>query len=318
MRRLLFVLFVPILLPASLRAQAYDVAAFGDMPYVNNEVTRSFYLPQYHALLESISKSSVQFAVHLGDYTNGPFCGDSVVNLRYREFQSLEKPLIFTFGDNDWTDCARGGFDPLERLNKLRQVFTQGNESLGKVKIQLVRQSESPQYREFRENVRWTHGEEMFIALHVIGSRNNWGSRSRPSDEYVARNAANLAFLRESFALAKQQNKRGIAIFIQANPGLHQSIPEERKSTETRGFDDFLRELQLLTVSFAKPVVLIHGDTHHFRIDKPLVDRIGHAVANFTRVEAFGHPNYYWLRLRVDPADPDLFSFRLVSPYAQR
>ena len=48
--------------------------------------------------------------MHVGDYTTGPFCGDSTVDLRFREFQSLQKPLIFVFGDNDWTDCKRGGF----------------------------------------------------------------------------------------------------------------------------------------------------------------------------------------------------------------
>jgi len=311
MRRLLFSLLVLIAAPHALRAQVYDVAVFGDMPYLRDEAARTFYLPRYHGLLESISKSTVEFAVHLGDYTTGPFCGDSTVNLRYTEFQNLQKPLVLTYGDNDWTDCARGGFNQLERLAKLRQVFTQGNQSLGKVKIPLVRQSDAPQFSAFRENVRWTHGEELFVALHLVGTNNNWGNRERPTDEFVTRNAANLAFLRETFAIAQQQNKRGIAIFIQANPGLHTNTGE-RTTRATRGFDDFLRELQTLTVSFGKPVVLVHGDTHHFRVDKPLVDRLGHAVPNFTRVEAFGHPNYYWVRLHVDPHDPDLFSVRLV------
>ena len=78
-----------------------------------------------------------------------------------------------------------------------------------------------------------------------------------------------------------------------------------------RGYEEFLRELQRLTVEFGRPVVLFHGDTHYFRIDKPLVDERGHVIPNFTRVETFGHPNYYWVRVRVDPDDPDLFTFRL-------
>src|SRR5688572_2926496 len=168
MRRLLFILLATVGSPGPLRPQVYDVAVFGDMPYARDEASRTFYLPRYHGLLESINKSTVEFAVHLGDFTTGPFCGDSVVNLRYNEFQNLGKPLVFTFGDNDWTDCARGGFNQLERLSKLRQVFTQGNQSLGKVKIPLVRQSDTPEFREFRENVRWTHGQELFVALHIV------------------------------------------------------------------------------------------------------------------------------------------------------
>ena len=312
MRRPLFTLLLLLSAPAALDAQSYDVAVFGDMPYVRDEASRAFYLPRYHRLLEAIGSAPVEFAVHVGDYTTGPFCGDSTVQLRYGEFRDFGRPLVFVFGDNDWTDCARGGFDPLERLEQLRQVFTQGNESLGRTRIVLQRQSENPQYAKFRENVRWVRGRELFVALNLPGSFNNWGRSAQPSAEYLERNAANLAFLRESFALAERDSSRGVVIFIQANPGLN-SLPEERGAEMTRGFDDFLRELQQLTVSFGKPVVLFHGDTHYFRIDKPLVDGHGHVVPNFTRVETFGHPNYYWVRLRVDPADPDLFSFRLMG-----
>lgn len=297
--------------PAALAAQSYEFAVFGDMPYVRDEAERAVYLPQYHRLLDAIDKTDARFLVHVGDYTTGPFCGDSTVSLRYREFQSLQKPLIFVFGDNDWTDCARGGFDPLERLQKIRDVFTQDTVSLGWVKLPLVRQSNDPRFPKFRENVRWTLGNEMYLALNLPGSFNNWGrDPNQPGMEYLERNAANLEFLRETFALATAQNRGGIAIFIQANPGLN-SLPEERKAAMTRGYDDFLRELQRLTVAFTKPVVLLHGDTHYFRIDKPLVDTRGHAIANFTRVETFGHPNYYWINVLVDPNSPEVFTFRL-------
>jgi hypothetical protein len=310
-QRSLFVLLL-CSAPAVVRAQSYDVAVFGDMPYVRDAASRAFYLPRYHALLEAVGQAPVEFAVHVGDFTTGPFCGDSTVNLRYQEFQNFGRPLVFLFGDNDWTDCARGGFDPLERLEKLRQVFTRGNESLGRSRIALQRQSDHAQYAKFRENVRWTHGRELYVALNVPGSSNNWGRSAQPSAEYHERNEANLAFLRESFALAARDSSRGVVIFIQANPGLN-SLPEERGPAMTRGFEAFLSELQAQTMVFRKPVVLFHGDTHYFRIDKPFMDGRGHVVANFTRVETFGHPNYYWVKLHVDPTDPELFSFRLVS-----
>lgn len=295
-------------------AGSYEVAVFGDMPYVRNEAERAVYLPRYQAVLDAIGRAPVEFAVHLGDYTTGPFCGDSTVELRYREFQSFARPLIFVPGDNDWTDCARGGFDPLERLAKVRAVFMQGDESLGRTTIRLTRQSSDARYQKFRENARWRHGRELYIALHVVGSNNNWGRGPEPSPEYVERNAANLAFLRESFALAVEQNLRGVAVFMQANPGWL-GIPELRTPQHTRGFDDFLAVLQELTIGFGKPVVLFHGDTHYFRIDKPMLNAsTWHVIPNFTRVEPFGHPNYSWVQLRVDPADPDVFSFRLMTP----
>ncbi|HET9440811.1 MAG TPA: hypothetical protein VFO52_11595 [Longimicrobiales bacterium] len=298
--------------PGDLPAQGYEFAVFGDLPYVHDDASRALYMPRYYRLLEAIGTSSAEFAVHVGDYTTGPFCGDSVVDLRRNEFRSFGKPLIFVFGDNDWTDCARGGFDPLERLTRLRQVFTEDNLSLGRRQLPLVRQSETAQFSKFRENVRWTHGEELYVAFNLPGSSNNWGAGPEPSAEYVERNAANLAFLREAFAVATRANKRGLAVFIQANPGLN-TLPYERTAAMMRGFADFMSELQRLTVAWGKPVVLFHGDTHYFRIDKPLVDEQGHTIANFTRVESYGHPNYSWVKVSVDPANPQLFSFRLAG-----
>jgi hypothetical protein len=62
--------------------------------------------------------------------------------------------------------------------------------------------------------------------------------------------------------------------------------------------------------TFTKPVAFLHGDTHIFRIDKPLFSRkSGRIFENFTRVETFGWPDSHWVRVRVDPADPYLFRF---------
>tara|TARA_R110002096_G_scaffold358509_1_gene551581 strand:- start:336 stop:539 length:204 start_codon:yes stop_codon:yes gene_type:complete len=57
-------------------------------------------------------------------------------------------------------------------------------------------------------------------------------------------------------------------------------------------------------------VVLAVGDTHIFRVDKPLYRADGTLVENFTRVETFGHPNVHWVRVRVDPSERSLFTFR--------
>jgi hypothetical protein len=70
-----------------------------------------------------------------------------------------------------------------------------------------------------------------------------------------------------------------------------------------------LAALEQETVAFGKPVVLVHGDSHYFRIDKPLT-RGGRRLENFTRVETFGNPDVHWLRVTVDPNDPNVFTFR--------
>jgi hypothetical protein len=69
--------------------------------------------------------------------------------------------------------------------------------------------------------------------------------------------------------------------------------------------------LEKETLAFGKPVVYVHGDTHVFRVDKPLFSSTSRrSVENFTRVETIGYPDTHWVRAIVDPQDRNVFSFR--------
>ena len=58
------------------------------------------------------------------------------------------------------------------------------------------------------------------------------------------------------------------------------------------------------TVNFSGEVLLIHGDSHRYRFDQPLLDpRTKHALPNFTRLEVFGYPFMNWVRVRVAQRD---------------
>jgi hypothetical protein len=76
---------------------------------------------------------------------------------------------------------------------------------------------------------------------------------------------------------------------------------------ERTGFNDFINALQAELQNYDKPVMLVHGDSHYFRIDKPLNNKDGLVITNFTRVETFGSPNVHWLQVTVDPHNPNLF-----------
>jgi hypothetical protein len=145
-------------------------------------------------------------------------------------------------------------------------------------------------------------GNVMFVGLNVPGADNNYGK-----PEFAERNAANIIWLRESFAFAKVENRRALMLIFQANP-----FPERGSTNRIhRGFADMLGVLEKETVAFQKPVVLVHGDSHYFRIDKPLTGSASkRRIENFTRVETFGNPDVHWLRVTVDPKDPDVFTFR--------
>lgn len=123
-------------------------------------------------------------------------------------------------------------------------------------------------------------------------------------DEYAARNEANLAWLEDTFEAARENGRAGVMLVIQANVF-------EDDNEGSSGFADFKEALEREVTSYDRPVVLVHGDTHKFRIDKPMESSVtGRRVENFTRVETFGDPDVHWVRATVDPSDPEVFSFQ--------
>ena len=74
------------------------------------------------------------------------------------------------------------------------------------------------------------------------------------------------------------------------------------------GYDAFLAALAAETLAFSGQVVLVHGDTHYFKVDQPLLDAT-HLLRNFTRVQTYGSPNINWVQVTVDPRNRALFAF---------
>ena len=296
---------------ATLPTSGFEFAIIGDLPYNAQEEAK------FAELVAAINAANVAFVVHNGDFKSGSSpCTDALFYQRHGLFQTFKHPLIYVFGDNEWTDCHRSGSDPLERLAKLRAIFSQENTSLGQSPLPLVRQSDTPLFSKFRENIRWHIGRVIFIGLNIPGSNNNFPTTLRGGvsvgniEEYTERNAANLAWMRESFALATQGGSLGLMLFIQGNP-----FPFTPNDSNLNGFEEFVAALEEETLKFGKPVVLAHGDSHYFRVDHPLPrpDPDGYRrprIVNFTRVENFGSPDVSWVRGIVDPRDPKLFSFK--------
>lgn len=264
-------------------AADFTFAAFGDTPYSKDEEA------QFPGLIAEMNREDLAFVVHVGDFKNSrEACTDELFAVRRQWFDLSRHPFLYTPGDNDWTDCRRAIFDPRdprERLGKLREIFTRGGESLGQRTVPLERQS-----ADYPEHARWRHGRVLFAALNVPGGANH--ARQDPA-EFKARNAAALQWLRQSFAAAREDAAPAIVIFLHANPW---ASPTGRYF----GYRELLAALDAETRKFPGSVLLVHGDTHRFRVDRPAIHPDGgEPPANFTRVEVFGYPVMNWVRIRV-------------------
>ena len=278
-------------------AETWRFGLIGDVPYSDYERRE---LP---LMLRAINESHVDFIAHIGDFKHGKDrCDDALFEDRHQLFNSSQAAFIFVPGDNEWTDCERlsnGAYDPLERLNKLRSLFWKEGFSLGQKKLKLVQQA-GP----YSEHSRFQIGPVLFVTLNLPGG-NNFGLNQIPSAEFKARNPVVLAWLKESFALARREKLAGIVLLFQANPG----FKHFSQGLAHQGFREFLEILHAETLNFSGQVVAVHGDTHISRIDPPLRDAQGKVLPNFTRIETFGYPIMGWTRGIIDTNSPALFSF---------
>jgi hypothetical protein len=304
-RTVLWLLLALLALPGLAQTPArFAFAIVGDAPYNALEE------PAFARELEEINREDLAFVVHVGDIKGGASpCTDALFAQRLQQFQSVRHPFIYVPGDNEWTDCHRSGTDPLERLAKLRELFYAGDDSLGARKLRLARQSADPRYSEYRENVRWNFGGALFIGLNVPGSNNNLGRTPRMDAEYARRSAANAAWLAEGFDLAKKNGVAALFIVMQADPHFEGAL--RRPAGAADGYAALRQALLAHTLAFGKPVILIHGDTHRYRVDHPLIDAATQQpLVNFTRIESFGSPLVDWIRVGVDSAGPKLLGVR--------
>jgi len=326
---------------------SYTIGLWGDLPY--NDVQALIGVPN---LIADMNSQKLKFTVHDGDLKSGnaiagsatpTSCSNELYAQSLAYLNSLKAPAMFTPGDNDWTDCDRpsnGGYNSLERLDYQRKVFFSTPYSFGKKRLKQDVQTGAPFCLSASgnavpcvENRRWIVGNVVYVTLNVQGSCNNLCDTAPNPAEYAARNAANIAWMQEAFALAAQRKAAAVMIIAQADPGFDahswDAPNRDPKSltqigTDPDGYKDYLLALRAEVTAFRKPVAYVHGDSHFFRVDKPFLDAQGRRLENFTRVETFGNNaangnnDVQWVKVTVDPRSREVFSYTPVIVPANR
>jgi hypothetical protein len=289
---------------------SFTFVAMGDAPYSD-----PFDFLRFSGLIYQINTQKPTFTVHVGDFKSGSSaCSDQRLMVIRDYFDDFKSALIYTPGDNEWTDCHRlaaGGWDPLDRLALLRRHYFSTALSQGEKPIRLIRQSDDPRFAKFAENARWQHGEVGFLTAHVVGSYNNAERRDAAArTEFAERDAASSAWITQGFAWAGRDALKGLVIFMHADP--LRGRDHDRKVG--RPFGRTINALKQGAIGFAKPVLLVHGDFHDYKLDKPFSDEQGKTIANLTRLEVHGAPDLWAVTVTVDPASPELFKIAPMRP----
>jgi hypothetical protein len=272
----------------------FTFAALGDTPYNDEEESR------FVGMIAEINREKMAFVVHVGDFKSSwSPCTDALFQLRRDQFALFHHALIYAPGDNEWTDCWQTPFassavrDPLSRLQKLRSLFFSDNHALGQHKLPLIRQSAA-----YPEHARWEHDGIVFATLNVPGGGNN----QRMPEEFAARSKALDAWVSATFEQARAQARPAVVLVMQANPFIGGGGGGSGRVGSA--YASLMNTITRETMNFNGEVLLIHGDSHQYRMDQPLADPRGqHPLRNFTRLEVFGYPFMNWVRVRVAKRD---------------
>jgi hypothetical protein len=325
---------------------AITLAVFGDWPYSTTLLNSA------QLLINSVNTDpKVSLVLHVGDIHSGsmpctgagfnppPINADPTWNEGvFRLFEQFRDPVVYTPGDNEWTDCHKkkelSSGAPLNELAAVRSLFfADPGTTLGVQKRHVLTQAKQfnriyPSDAQFVENVMWQESRVVFVTMNMPGSNNDglpWTSpfsnETGRAREAAQRTGAAIRWLQAAFARAEEDDAKAVVIGLQADMWDPAAILPDGDGLNN--YTLFVHELANLSLHFGRPVLLINGDSHVFGSDRPLADMNSAtgkihgspAVPNLTRITVQGSTSApaEWLRLTIDPHTPEVFTWENVA-----
>lgn len=250
--------------------QSFTFGVIGDTPYGAEKIAR---FPQDVDRLNA--DTDLQALVHVGDIKTGSSpCTDEYNAWVKGQFDRLTMPLVYTPGDNEWTDCHRpaaGGYNALERLAAIRNTFFANPGTTLGAPVKLTSQIN----RGVPENVRGVQGPFAFASLHVVGSNDGlaaWTGQTKATtaqvaDEKARMNAA-IENVRATFREARRTHRKSVVLFQQADmfDGTYAGWTLESNSA----FLPLVKTIAAESNRFEGDTYLFDGDSHVANDDRPL------------------------------------------------
>ncbi len=289
-------------------ANVLTLAVYGDSPY-GTTPTDTAELVASPAFIESINADpKVELVLHVGDIHSGKqFCTESYDRAIYDLWTAFKDPVIYTPGDNEWTDCNKAGEgggaynkttqqidyvldssgnpvdyakgDPIANLELIRSIFfSHPGVSLGGRKKLVFSQAMlfDPRHRsdaKYVENVIWQDAQVLFVTINLPGGSNNdqdvwYGAPTATQAQLTEAAERTGADLRWlDTAFLLAQLAGSKAVVIQAQADMWDA---EKGAAHQAAFEPYVASIASHTQAFGKPVLMFNGDSHVYRSDNPL------------------------------------------------
>jgi len=284
------------------------IAVYGDAPYGTGP-TDTTQLEATPAFIDAINADpDVGLVLHVGDIHSGSqYCTEAYDRTVAELWELFEDPLIYTPGDNEWTDCHKkkegggaydeatgeiayvlddqgepvnyAGGDPVANLELIRSIFfRRPGATLGGGHMRVLSQAaffdrRHPEDRAFVENVMWVQDEVLFVTLNLPGGSNNdqdvwYGAPVETDAQRVEREARTGADLRWLEAAFFVARVSGVRGVLIATQA--DMWDPEKGVDHQAGFEPIVESIATHTTAFEGPVLLLNGDSHEYLSDNPL------------------------------------------------
>jgi len=262
------------------------------MPYSNEEKVM-LQGPQ-GLLYQLINETKPSVVMHLGDLKAGGIsCTDELLS-EHKTLLAQIYPgkMIYTPGDNDWTDCDRASlsqsFDELERLDYLIPLMFNTPPLLDKQLSSINSQTEQI------ENKLWINDRLAISTIHLVGTSNGRAHIGKSNQEKAidianTRDKQNLQWL-ESIE-GKSTEFDALVIGFQADiyqkKVLESGACDDSKLKTCDAFIAYRQAFEQLAKKINKPILVSHGDTGDFCFEQ-LGENLWHlnAAGDFRYLDA--------------------------------
>ncbi|HLJ00808.1 MAG TPA: hypothetical protein VKT76_13905 [Bradyrhizobium sp.] len=257
-------------------------AVYGDMPYgVPYEGNDDDWLLRNHILPRLSESVNIPFVMHVGDIgrpggtkTDKLYnsCTDAFRATTLTSWRVLNKPMFFTPGDNDWTDCSveklpKSDYKPLDELAKVKAQFFSAASNRDRANLKDFAQQDN-----YPENQMWSVDNILYITLHVVGSDN--GFVEPTADDAEQRNVearkreyATLVWILRAEEKMVLSSFSALVVTFHVDSFRGGSDNWECMSKNSNRYYRICGALKTAAITVKKPVLLVHGDTdaHCFR-----------------------------------------------------
>ncbi len=288
---------------------SFSYAVYGDAPYgtTPTDTSETEATPAFIAAVNA--DKAVSTVLHVGDIHSGSqFCTQSYDQQIADLWTGFADPLVYTPGDNEWTDCHKkkegggafnpatgqidfvtnpdgsltdyAGGNPVDNLALVRSIFfPRPGDTLGSGRLHVLSQAQvdnraHPTDSQYVENVLWQRDGILFVSVNVPGGSNNdadpWygAPTASPQQTTEAANRTGAALRWLDRAFTTADRIRARSVVVMTQADMWDL--DGKDAAHLANYEPIVGSLADHTASYGKPVLLLNGDSHIYRSDNPL------------------------------------------------